>query len=158
MVLIKGTAIAVAVLMLADPGAPAPNKGPTKTDTKTAKTASKVHRTAFKLYAVEEKVVEQTNAMRARYGLPPLAVDQRLVQSARAHTAWMTRARRLRHTSHPVAENIAMGQQSAQEAVRSWMSSSGHRANILNRNHRRIGISAYSAPDGTVFWTQQFSP
>jgi uncharacterized protein YkwD len=112
----------------------------------------------FTLHQVEQRVVEQTNAERARHGLPPLVIDQRLVQSARAHTAWMTRTRRLQHTSRPVAENIAMGQQSAQEAVRSWMSSSGHRANILSRGHRRIGVSAYTANDGTVFWTQQFEP
>jgi uncharacterized protein YkwD len=139
------------VVLLADPGTPGPTKA-------TTKTAPKMQPTAFKLHPVEENVVEQTNAMRARHGLPPLTVDRRLVQSARAHTAWMTRSRRLRHTSQPVAENIAMGQQSAQEAVRSWMSSSGHRANILSRNHRRIGVSAYSTPDGTVFWTQQFEP
>jgi uncharacterized protein YkwD len=113
---------------------------------------------AFKLYPVEENVVQQTNAERARHGLAPLIVDQRLVQSARAHTVWMTRARRLQHTSLPLAENIAMGQQSPQEAMQSWMSSPGHRANILNRSYRRIGVSAYSAPDGTVFWTQQFEP
>jgi uncharacterized protein YkwD len=151
MVLIKGTAVAAIVLLLADPGAPGPTKA-------TTKPAPKVQPTAFKLHPVEENVVEQTNAMRARHGLPPLTVDRRLVQSARAHTAWMTRSRRLRHTSLPVAENIAMGQQNAQEALRSWMSSSGHRANILSRNHRRIGVSAYSSPDGTVFWTQQFEP
>jgi uncharacterized protein YkwD len=151
MVLIKGTAVAVVVLLLADPGTPVPSKGMTKT-------VPKVQPTAFKLHPLEENVVVQTNAMRARHGLPPLAVDRRLVQSARAHTAWMTRARRLRHTSRPVAENIAMGQQTPQEAVRSWMSSSGHRANILSRNHRRIGVSAYSTPDGTVYWTQQFEP
>ena len=145
MFLTKGIAVAAVGLFLADAAQP------TKTTTP-AKPA------AFKLHAVEERVVEQTNAQRARHGLPPLIVDQRLVQSARAHTAWMTRSRRLRHTSRPVAENIAMGQQSAQEAVRSWMSSSGHRANILSRGHRRIGVSAYSTPDGTVFWTQQFEP
>jgi uncharacterized protein YkwD len=145
MFLTKGIALAAAALFLAEAAQP------TKTTTP-AKPA------AFKLHAVEERVIEQTNAQRARHGLPPLIVDQRLVQSARAHTAWMTRSRRLRHTSRPVAENIAMGQQSAQEAVRSWMSSSGHRANILSRGHRRIGVSAYSTPDGTVFWTQQFEP
>jgi uncharacterized protein YkwD len=141
----KAIAVAAVALFLADGATP-------------TKTAAPAKPAAFKLHALEEKVVEQTNAQRARHGLPPLMVDQRLVQSARAHTAWMTRSRRLRHTSRPVAENIAMGQQSANEAVRSWMSSSGHRANILNRGYRRIGVSAYSTPDGTVFWTQQFEP
>src|SRR4051812_43915183 len=102
----KGIAVIALTLFLADA-------------TKTTTTNSPAKPASFKLEAVEEKVIEQTNAERARHGLPPLAVDQRLVQSARAHTAWMTRARRLQHTSRPVTENIAMGQQSPQEAMRS---------------------------------------
>jgi uncharacterized protein YkwD len=161
MFLIKGMAVAAVVLLLADGATPsktaskAPANSPAKAPTKAA---PKAQPASFSLHPVEQNVVAQTNAERARHGLPPLAVDQRLVQSARAHTAWMTRTRRLQHTSRPVAENIAMGQQTALEAVRSWMSSSGHRANILSRGHRRIGVSAYTAPNGTVFWTQQFEP
>jgi uncharacterized protein YkwD len=162
MLLMKGIAVGAAVLLLADGAAPVktPTKAPTKSATQAAPKAAapKAAPAAFTLHPVEQSVIAQTNAERARHGLPPLAVDQRLVQSARAHTAWMSRARRLQHTSRPVAENVAMGQQTAMEAVRSWMSSSGHRANILSRGHRRIGVSAYSAPDGTVFWTQQFEP
>jgi uncharacterized protein YkwD len=55
-----------------------------------------------------------------------------------------------------VAENIAMGQRSSTEAVQSWMSSPGHRANILDASYTRIGVSAYRTPDGTIFWCQQF--
>jgi uncharacterized protein YkwD len=161
MLFMKGTAVAVMLLLLADGAAPSktPSKAPINPPAKPAPQAQpKARPAAFSLNPVEQSVIAQTNAERARHGLPPLAVDQRLVQSARAHTAWMSRARRLQHTSRPVAENIAMGQQTALEAVRSWMSSSGHRANILSPGHRRIGVSAYSAPDGTVFWTQQFEP
>jgi uncharacterized protein YkwD len=161
MLLMKGIAVAAMVLLLADGAAPSktPTKAPTNPPAKPAtRSAPKATHAALTLHPVEQSVVAQTNAERARHGLPPLAVDQRLVQSARAHTAWMSRARRLQHTSRPVAENIAMGQQTALDAVRSWMSSSGHRANILSRGHRRIGVSAYAAPDGTVFWTQQFEP
>jgi uncharacterized protein YkwD len=113
---------------------------------------------AFALYPIEQQVVDQTNAERARYGLPPLVADPQLIQSARAHGTWMARSRRMQHTSRPVAENIAMGQNSAFEAVRSWMNSSGHRANILNRGHRRIGVSAYTSSNGMIYWTQQFEP
>jgi uncharacterized protein YkwD len=148
-------ALAVGIIVLAAAEGASQDQGVPTTKTSKAPATKPV---AFKLYPVEENVVQQTNAERARHGLAPLVVDQRLVQSARAHTVWMTRARRLQHTSLPVAENIAMGQQSPQEAMRSWMSSPGHRANILNRSYRRIGVSAYSAPDGTVFWTQQFEP
>jgi uncharacterized protein YkwD len=159
MLALKAICAAALALFLADTATTtkAPSDSPTTQKTAPAKPAV-VKPAAFTLHPAEQKVIEQTNAERARHGLPPLAVDQRLVQSARAHTAWMTRARRLQHTGRPVAENIAMGQQTALEAVRSWMSSSGHRANILSRGHRRIGVSAYSAPDGTVFWTQQFEP
>jgi len=105
---------------------------------------------------VEERIVEKTNAERRRHGLPPLEVDGHLVRSARRHTAWMTRSRSLQHTNAAVGENIAMGQQSSAEAVRSWMNSSGHRANILSSSYRKIGVAAYTATDGTVYWCQQF--
>jgi uncharacterized protein YkwD len=108
------------------------------------------------LNPVEERIVQKTNAERRRRGLAPLLIDGHLVRSARRHTAWMTRSRTLRHTNSAVGENIAMGQQSSQEAVRSWMSSSGHRANILSSGYRKIGVAAYTASDGTVYWCQQF--
>lgn len=108
------------------------------------------------LHPAEQRVVERTNAERRRHGLRELQVDKSLMRSARRHTAWMTNARTLRHTSAAVAENIAMGQQNGHEAVNSWMNSSGHRANILSPSHTRIGVAAYTAADGTVYWCQQF--
>ena len=68
----------------------------------------------------------------------------------------MTRNRALQHTRMPVAENIAMGQNSSNEVVRDWMNSSGHRANILNASHTRIGVAAYRTAQGTTYWCQQF--
>jgi len=109
-----------------------------------------------KLAAIEANVVSYTNQERARYGLPPLAVDKELMESARRHAAWMTRNRSMVHTSQPVAENIAMGQPHSSDVVRSWMNSSGHRANILNGGHRRIGVAAFRTDSGTIFWCQQF--
>lgn len=106
--------------------------------------------------AVELRIVERTNAERAQRGLSPLILDESLMKSARKHCGWMARSHTLRHTSAAVAENIAMGQSNASEAMRSWMNSSGHRANILNRRWRRIGVAAYVASDGTIFWCQQF--
>ncbi len=107
---------------------------------------------------MERSIVDRTNAERARYGLPPLEVDVELVKSARAHAIWMTSNQTLRHTSQPVAENIAMGQRDCQEVVGTWMRSSGHRANILNRGHGRIGVAAYRIGEGVIFWCQQFRP
>jgi uncharacterized protein YkwD len=70
----------------------------------------------------------------------------------------MTRNRALQHTTAGVAENIAMGQRTPAEAVQSWMSSPGHRANLLNSGYTRIGVAAYRTPEGTVYWCQQFMP
>ncbi len=120
----------------------------TVTEGKTANTVA--------LHPVESKIIERTNAERARHGRPPLALDRSLLNSARRHAIWMTRTRSLRHTSAMVAENIAMGQPSASQVVRDWMNSPGHRANILNGSYTRIGVAAYRTKDGTVFWCQQF--
>lgn len=108
------------------------------------------------LIPIERNIVTLTNAERARHGLPPLEVCPNLLNSARDHAAWMTRRQSLQHTRQAVAENIAMGQTNSREAMQSWMSSPGHRANILNRGYRRIGVAAYRTAAGTIFWCQQF--
>lgn len=108
------------------------------------------------LHAIEVRIVEQTNAQRARHGLRPLVIDHRLIHSARRHAAWMTNNRSMQHTSAAVAENIAMGQRSSGEVLNAWMNSSGHRANILNPGHTRIGVAAYTTPQSTIYWCQQF--
>ena len=60
------------------------------------------------------------------------------------------------HGRDAVAENIASGQSTPGEAIRDWMNSAGHRANILNARYTRIGAAAYRGPDGQVYWCQQF--
>ena len=52
-------------------------------------------------------------------------------------------------------ENIAYGQQTAQEVFRDWMNSQGHRENILSPSFTRIGLSRYE--NGTVYWAQMFA-
>jgi uncharacterized protein YkwD len=108
------------------------------------------------LYTVERQVIDQMNAERAARGLWPLRVDLHLVASARRHNGWMARTGNLVHTSANVGENIAMGQRDYLEAVRDWMNSPGHRANMLSRGYTRVGASAYRAPSGTIFWCLQF--
>jgi uncharacterized protein YkwD len=109
-----------------------------------------------KLRAIEANIVSYTNEQRVRNGLPPFQVDKELMSTAREHASWMTRNRCMVHTSRPVAENIAMGQPHSSDAVQAWMNSSGHRANILNGFHRRIGVAAFRTENGTIYWCQQF--
>jgi len=118
--------------------------------------AAKAPTQKLDLYAIEQHVVARTNAERIKNGLEPLLIDQNLVVSARKHTAWMTSNNTLQHGTG-VAENIAMGQRSSREVMTSWMNSSGHRANILNGSHRRIGVAAFTASNGTIYWCQQFT-
>lgn len=110
----------------------------------------------FALMVIEKNVIEQTNAQRSRHGLPPLEMDENLVESAREHAIWMARCQTLQHTRKMLAENIAMGYRSSQQVVTGWMNSSGHRANILNPSYRRIGVAAYQAHNGSIYWCQQF--
>ena len=107
------------------------------------------------LSQTEAAVIAKTNAARAHSGLPPLAADGQLMNGARNHARWMASHRNLSHGSG-VTENIGMGQSSAAEAVSSWMQSSGHRANILDAGHTRIGVAMAHSQDGKAYWCQQF--
>lgn len=53
-------------------------------------------------------------------------------------------------------ENIAYGQTSAAAVMKAWMGSSGHRANILGKNFRKIGIACHIV-NGRKYWVQIFS-
>jgi uncharacterized protein YkwD len=110
----------------------------------------------LELNQVESKLVARTNQARANRGLAPLAISGSLMNSARRHTAWMCNNNTMTHTSDRVAENIAMGQHSVDAAIQTWMNSSGHRANMLSSSYSQIGVAAYRANNGTIYWCQQF--
>jgi Cysteine-rich secretory protein family/TerD domain len=119
------------------------------------------------------EVVERTNAERARHGLAPLTTDARLAAAAQAHSADMVRRGFFAHENpdgkqvwdravaagyayRKVAENIAAGQRTAEEVVRGWMESPGHRANILDRDLTQIGVGRAEGGSYDVYWTQVF--
>jgi uncharacterized protein YkwD len=112
------------------------------------------------------------NAARARHGLRPLAVDRHLSEAAGRHARDMARRKyfshvsldgatfvdRIRRTGYLIqtpswtlGENLAWGagrRSSSAAIVAAWMGSDDHRANILNRSFREIGIGvAYGAPN-----------
>lgn len=122
------------------------------------------------LSAYEQKVVELTNAERAKNGLSPLKVDVELSKVAREKSKDMSVNNYFDHNSptygspfdmmkkfgisyRSAGENIAMGQRSPEEVVNSWMNSSGHRENILSKDFTHIGVGHVA--DGN-YWTQQF--
>jgi uncharacterized protein YkwD len=56
------------------------------------------------------------------------------------------------------AENVAAGQQTAQQVFDGWSSSSGHNQNMLNPNLRVIGIGRVAVPCSPygIYWTTKF--
>ncbi len=160
--MIKTLTICAMGLLLAPPSNEQPKSDAAKAPSQAEKSAPAEKSPKAKgakqldLLPIEANLIKYTNAQRARYGLKELQVDKELMRSARRHCSWMARSRRLVHTRQPVAENIAMGQPHSSSAVRDWMNSSGHRANILNRRYRRIGVAAYRTQSGTIYWCQQF--
>ncbi len=104
------------------------------------------------------------NAERTSRGLKALTRDGRLDTAARRHTADMVERQYFAHRSpegrHPadriraagyltsatawvVGENLAWGtydRGTPRAIVKAWMGSPGHRANILDRRYREIGL------------------
>ena len=126
--------------------------------------------TSGTLSAFEQKVVDLTNQVRANNGLPALKVDPTLGKMAHEKARDMSANNYFSHTSptygspfdmmkqfgityNYAGENIAMGQQTPQEVVNSWMNSQGHRENILNPNYNYIGVG-YVAQGN--YWVQDF--
>ncbi|MFJ7935778.1 CAP domain-containing protein [Sporosarcina sp. NPDC096371] len=119
---------------------------------------------------IEKAVLDLTNAERQKAGLKPLQSDKNLMTSARQKSTDMATNNYFSHTSptygspfdqmkangityKAAAENIAMGQRTAEEVVKGWMESPGHRENILTPGYTHIGIGFDK--DGN-YWTQQF--
>ncbi|GAA3856757.1 hypothetical protein GCM10022243_22480 [Saccharothrix violaceirubra] len=121
---------------------------------------------------VEEKVVELTNAERARVGCAPLVADDRLARAAREHSVDMAAKNYFEHHSKdgrsfvdrvkaagypaPGAENIAAGHKTPELVVKGWMDSPGHRANIVNCRLKAIGVGMARGGSYGIYWTQNF--
>jgi uncharacterized protein YkwD len=101
------------------------------------------------------------NETRAAHGLAPLRLDPRLQRAARAHSSDMIRRQYFAHgpflsrlarfgvRGPRVGENLAWGVGSAADAravVRGWLASPRHRANLLRRGFRRVGIASLIGP------------
>ncbi|HDR4240418.1 TPA: serine protease [Bacillus anthracis] len=125
---------------------------------------------AKSLSEFEQRVVELTNAERAKQGLPALKIDTELSKVARIKSEDMQKNNYFDHNS-PIygspfdmmkkfgisytsaGENIAQGQRTPEEVVQAWMNSAGHRANILNNGFTHIGVGYVESGN---YWTQQF--
>ncbi len=120
---------------------------------------------------VVAETIRLVNIQRARHGLAPLTADPRLTAAAQFHASYMAKNNCLDHTcrggptfierigkaGYPyrrAAENIAAGMASPAEVVDAWMSSKGHRANILNPDVDEAGVGHFllDGDGGTRKW------
>ncbi|WP_394924465.1 CAP domain-containing protein [uncultured Robinsoniella sp.] len=119
-----------------------------------------------------KKVADLVNQERAKAGLAPLEVKVNLQAAAQVRAKEIEKS--FSHTRpngssfstvlaengvdyRGSGENIAWGQRSPEEVMNGWMNSEGHRANILNKNFKYIGVGYHVNSNGTGYWTQLFT-
>jgi uncharacterized protein YkwD len=125
------------------------------------------------------------NQQRASHGCGPLSLSSKLTAAAQGQSRDMAELNFFNHTNPDasratpgqrasaagyswsmVGENIAAGYADPSAVVSGWMSSSGHRANILNCSYTETGIGYYYQANDQPFdgsgpffhyWTQVFA-
>lgn len=109
-------------------------------------------------------VIREINAERAARGLNELNVDAELTRAARIRAEEIVQ--KFSHTrpdgsrwktvsSAALAENIARGQKTADKAVAAWMTSDGHRRNILREGYTKTGVACVRSGN-VYYWVQLF--
>ncbi len=103
----------------------------------------------------EQSLLRSINQARARHGAPPLRIATALQRAARAHSQamlrsgsfthgnWYYRLRRHGVRGRTLGETIAWGvgtDGTASAIVRMWLASPSHRATLLRRGFRYIGV------------------
>lgn len=118
------------------------------------------------------QILNLVNSERAKAGLPALKLDAGITAAANvrakeikqsfSHTrpngsSFSTALKEQGVSFIGSGENIAWGQTSPEQVMNGWMNSDGHRANILNKNFKNIGIGYYQDANGRNYWVQLFT-
>lgn len=118
-------------------------------------------------------ILKLVNQERQKAGLSALKLSDQLTDIANVKAKDMADKRYFSHDSPTygspfemlqqfgvnysyAGENIAAGQQSAEQVMNDWMNSSGHRANILNKNYTQLGVGFYNGGQYGTEWVQLF--
>jgi uncharacterized protein YkwD len=124
----------------------------------------------------EAEVLRLVNDERAKVGCAPVAVEAHLTAAARQHSLDMAQRNYFSHDTPEgvkaatrmtnagyqwsmAGENIAAGQRTPADVMKSWMNSAGHRANILNCAYKHLGVGFANGVSGSAYptyWTQDF--
>jgi uncharacterized protein YkwD len=126
--------------------------------------------------STERALLDEVNRVRSTHGLPALQVDPTLRRAARSHSVDMLRRGYFGHGAFAerltrfgargprLGENLAWGTgtaAAARDMVQRWLASPPHRANLLRRGFRRIGVGAvegsFSGYDAVRIVTADFA-
>lgn len=123
--------------------------------------------------AAEVAMLQLVNQARRENGLPPLQMDEKLRQVARAHSRDMLQRGYFAHNTPEgvtpfqrmeqagirfmvAGENLALAR-TVQVAHTGLMNSPGHRANILNGSFRKVGIGVMDGGIYGLMFSQEFT-
>jgi uncharacterized protein YkwD len=117
-----------------------------------------------------EAALGAINAFRAKNGRRTVVLDARLTKAAavqsetQAKRSWIghdgpggsrakDRAMRAGYRAKIASENVASGQKSFSDVMRSWEGSAGHRENLLRPEVTAIGVAMAKNSNGRPYWT-----
>lgn len=120
-----------------------------------------------------EAVLNLVNQERSKQGLNPLTLSNKLTSIANTKAQDMADKNYFSHTSPTygspfdmlhefgvsytsAGENIAAGQKTPEQVMNDWMNSSGHRANILNKDYTQLGVGYVKGGSYGTEWVQLF--
>lgn len=118
-------------------------------------------------------VLTLVNQERAKYGLNKLTLSNEMTHVATLKAQDMRDKNYFSHNSPTygspfemlqkfgvkytyAGENIAGGQSTPQQVMNDWLNSSGHRANILNKNYTELGVGYVKGGQYGTYWVQLF--
>ncbi len=123
-----------------------------------------------------DEIVTRTNAQRVSLKLSPLLRSGALMRAAQLHADQMAAANRMAHelpgSMYPsldsrldavgyriraAGENVAEGYPSSAAVVAGWMTSPGHRGNIVSTRYTEMGGGVTIAKNGRRFYVQVFA-
>ncbi|HEY8593779.1 MAG TPA: CAP domain-containing protein [Devosiaceae bacterium] len=123
------------------------------------------------------EMVAAVNALRKRYRVGPLALNDRLQRHAEYQARLMAERDTLSHDLGPglglrersdkfgyhgvIGENVAAGYRTLSDVLDGWMASQGHRRNLLRPNFSEFGLAYATLPRSRkarqhIYWAMEF--
>lgn len=122
----------------------------------------------------QEEMLNLVNIQRKKANISPLILDEKLNKLAKIKVDLVIKEGKLNHYAGgynslgeflknygisylAIGENLATKTKNPEDTMNLWMNSKGHRANILNKNFKNIGISSGIDKEGNIYWVQIFT-